>query len=135
MGYNRYRHRHYNISKMKARNYAQQMDNLESTFDKEYPEWQLSTMKDSCYRDYGSFEVRISNHSAEHKHDIQNGYLIVNIKGSKLDFPKIIDNIVPRVLKDLRRVNLKNYRFINVINNRIDLYYKGFKTKKDSIML
>ena len=92
-------------------------------------------MKDSCYRDYGAFEIRISNHSAEYKHDIQNGYLIVNIKGSKLDFPKIIDNVVPRVLKDLQKVNLKNYSFINVINNRIDLYYKGFKTKKDLIML
>ena len=39
-------------------------------------------MKDSCYRDYGAFEIRISNHSAEYNHDIQNGYLIVNIKGS-----------------------------------------------------
>lgn len=135
MSYNHYRHRHYNISKSKARNYAQQMDNLERIFDEKYPKWQLSAMKDSCYRDYGNFEIRISNHSAEYKHDIQNGYLIVNIKGSKLDFPKIIDNVVPKVLNDLRRVNLQKYRFINVINNRIDLYYKGFKTKKDSIML
>lgn len=34
MGYNSYRHRRYNISKTKARNYAQQMDNLENIFDK-----------------------------------------------------------------------------------------------------
>lgn len=135
MGYNSYRHRRYNISKTKARNYAQQMDNLENIFDKEYPEWQLSMMKDSCYRDYGKFEIRISNHSAEYKHDIMDGYLIVNIKGSKLDFPKIIDNIVPKVLNRLKRINLNNYRFVNVINSRIDLFYKEFKTKKDSIML
>lgn len=92
-------------------------------------------MKDSCYRDYGKFEIRISNHSAEYKHDIMDGYLIVNIKGSKLDFPKIIDNIVPKVLNRLKRIKLNNYRFINVINNRINLFYKGFKTKKDLIAL
>lgn len=135
MSYNYYRHRHYNISKAKARNYAQQMENLENIFEKEYPEWQLSTMKDSCYCDYDQFEIRISNHSAEYKHDIQNGYLIINIKGSKLDFPKIIDNVVPKVLNQLQDIDLTKYRFINIINNRIDLYYKKFKTKKDSISI
>lgn len=135
MGYNHYRHRYYHISKTKARDYAKQMDDLENTFEQDHPQWTLSTMKDSCYRDYEQFQVRISNHSPEYKHDVMNGYLIINIKGSKLKFVEIIENTVPKVIDRLKQVNLTKYRFINVINNRIDLFYKDFKTKKDSIFL
>ena len=110
------------------------IDALAKIFKKKYPEWQLSINKNTCWRDYASFLIEISNSSANYRHR-QNYGPVVYIKGSKLDFPKIIDNVVPKILKRLQDIDLTKYRFINVINNRIDLYYKGFKTKKVSISI
>lgn len=120
-----------NISKTSA---YRHIDALAKIFKKKYPEWQLSINKNSCWRSYKSFLIEISNSSADYRHR-QNYGLVVYIKGSKLDFSKIIDNTVPKILKRLQDINLTKYRFINVINDRIDLYYKGFKTKKVSISI
>ncbi|AAC79572.1 ORF56 [Streptococcus phage 01205] len=101
--YNSYRKRSFNRSDKQRREYAQEMDRLEQTFEK-LDGWYLSSMKDSAYKDFGKYEIRLSNHSADNKyHDLENGRLIVNVKASKLKF-----------------VDIK-------------CYYKGFKTKKDVI--
>lgn len=110
------------------------IDALAKIFKKKYPEWQLSIRKNSCWHSYESFLVEISNSSANYRFQ-QSDYLEVYINSSKLDFPKIIDNVVPKVLKRLQDIDLTEYRFINVINGRIDLYYKNFKTKKVSISI
>lgn len=120
-----------NLSKTSA---YRHIDALAKIFKKKYPKWCLSIRKNSCWCDYGEFLITISNRSANYRFQ-QSDYLEVYINGSKLDFPKIIDNIVPKVLKRLQNVDLTKYRFINVINDRIDLYYKGFKTKKVSISI
>lgn len=120
-----------NISKTNA---YRHIDVLAKIFKKKYPEWQLSIRKNSCWHSYESFLVEISNSSANYRRRQDYG-LVVYINGSKLDFPNIIDNVVPKILKRLQDVDLTKYRFINVINDRIDLYYKGFKTKKVSISI
>lgn len=120
-----------NISKTSA---YRHIDALAKIFKKKYPEWQLSIRKNSCWHSYESFLVEISNRSANYRCRQDYG-LVVYINGSKLDFPNIIDNVVPKILKRLQDVDLTKYRFINVINNRIDLYYNGFKTKKVSISI
>ena len=120
-----------NISKTSA---YRHIDALAKIFKKKYPEWQLSIRKNSCWHSYESFLVEISNSSANYRRRQDYG-LVVYINGSKLDFPNIIDNVVPKILKRLQDVDLTKYRFINVINDRIDLYYKGFKTKKVSISI
>lgn len=120
-----------NISKTSA---YRHIDALAKIFKKKYPEWQLSIRKNSCWRSYKDFLIKISNQSANYRFQ-QSDYLEVYINSSKLDFPKIIDNIVPKVLKRLQNIDLTEYRFINVINGRIDLYYKNFKTKKVSISI
>lgn len=120
-----------NISKTSA---YRHIDALAKIFKKKYPKWHLSIRKNSCWHDYGDFLITISNQSANYRFQ-QSDYLEVYINGSKLDFPKIIDNIVPKVLKRLQNIDLTKYRFINVINGRIDLYYKNFKTKKVSISI
>lgn len=134
MGYNYYRKRNYNLSKSKARAYAQAMDDLGNEFENKYQDWGLSTMKDSCYKMIAdTVEIRISNHSANNQyHDIYDDkVLLVNIKGSKLDFPSIIDNKVPKVEKVLDKLELTNYRFINVVGDKVNAYVKGYKTKKE----
>ena len=120
-----------NISKTSA---YRHIDALAKIFKKKYPEWQLSIRKNSCWHSYESFLVEISNSSANYRRRQDYG-LVVYINGSKLDFPNIIDNVVPKILKRLQDVDLTKYRFINVINDRIDLYYKVFKTKKVSISI
>lgn len=134
MSYNYYRKRNYNLSKSKARAYAQAMENLGDEFESKYQDWALSTMKDSCYKMIAdTVEIRISNHSANNQyHDIYNDkVLLVNIKGSKLDFPSIIDKKVPKVEKVLDKLELTNYRFINVVGDKVNAYVKGYKTKKE----
>ena len=89
--YNSYRRRSYNISRSKARSYAEEMESLESSFaELSKAGWSISNHLDSCYKDYGKFELRLSNHSAAYQHDLNDGYLIVNIKKSKLDFVDFI---------------------------------------------
>lgn len=106
------------------------MDDFVKDFKKKYPEWTLAFDQHACWHD----GIIISNQSANYRFR-QSDYLEIYINSSKLDFPKIIDNVVPKVLKRLQDVDLTKYRFINVINSRIDLYYKNFKTKKDSISI
>ena len=132
--YNRYRHRNYNLSKNKKREYAQKMSDLSDYF--ENSDWCISSHLDSCYKNFDDFELRISNHSAEYVHDLtgQTG-LLINIKGSKLKFIKIIENDVPLVLKQLKKLSLDKYRFINIIGNNINCYLKNYKTKKDVFKL
>ena len=138
MAYNRYRKRHYNISKTKSRDYAESMDDLFGAFNTQYKDWEISTMGDSCYKALTSnIDIRISNHSADnHYHDLHTECrLLINIKGSKLDFTRIIDTKVPQVLAVLNKVNLEPYRFINVVGNRVHLFYRGYKTKKDTLVI
>ena len=128
--YNAYRHRYYNVSKSKARKYAASMNELSNYFDNS--DWDISAPLDSCYKNFGNYEIRISNHSAEYVHDLSGKTgLLVNIKGSKLDFIDIINNKVPIVIKFLNKLPLNKYRFINIFYNNVNCYYKGFKTKKD----
>ena len=59
--YNAYRKRSYSRSDTQRRKYAQAMDDLEQAFE-ELEGWELSSMKDSAYKDFGKYEVRLSNH-------------------------------------------------------------------------
>lgn len=135
--YNAYRKRSFNHSDTQQREYAQAMDELSQAFDElsQYG-WSISSHLDSAYKNYDYYQVRLSNHSADNQyHDIYEGYLIVNIKASKLDFVKIIEHRLSGILDKIDTLDLSPYRFINVTNNgrRLTCYYKGFKTKKDVI--
>ena len=133
--YNSYRKRSFNRSDKQRREYAQAMDNLEQTFEN-LDGWYLSSMKDSAYKNFGKYQVRLSNHSADNKyHDLENVYLIVNIKASKLNFVDIIENKLDKIIEKIDSLDLDKYRFINATNMEHDIkcYYKGFKTKKDVI--
>lgn len=131
MGYNRYRKRSYNRSKNQNREYAQQMEALEIFFDG-LDEWILSSMKDSAYKSFENYEVRLSNHSADNKyHDLENGTLLVNIKTSKLKFQEIIETKLDDILKVVNNLDLEKYRFINIVNGNINCYLKNYKTKKE----
>lgn len=133
--YNSYRKRSFNRSDKQRREYAQAMDDLEQAF-KNLDGWYLSSMMDSAYKDFGKYEIRLSNHSADNKyHDLENGRLIVNIKASKLNFVDIIENQLDKIIEKIEGLDLDKYRFINATNMEHDIkcYYKGFKTKKDVI--
>lgn len=134
--YNSYRRRSYSISKSKARDYANEMVNLKNSFnDLAKTGWSISSHLDSCYKDYGKFELRLSNHSASYAHNVNDGYLIVNIKKSKLEFVSFINNDLDDVLPKIKKLNLNKYRFVNIVNSNINCYVKGFKTKKDVFQL
>lgn len=133
--YNSYRKRSFNRSDKQRREYAQQMNDLEKSFES-LDDWYLSIMKDSAYKNYDNYQVRLSNHSADNKyHNLENGYLIVNIKSSKLNFINIIENHLDSILEKIDKLDLKQYRFINATNLDKDIkcYLKGYKTKKDVI--
>ena len=133
--YNYYRKRSFNRSDKQRREYAQAMDNLEKAFEN-LDGWSLSSMMDSTYKDFGKYEIRLSNHSADNKyHNLDNGRLIVNIKASKLNFVDIIENKLDKIIEKIDSLDLDKYRFINATNMEHDIkcYYKGFKTKKDVI--
>ena len=84
--YNSYRKRSFNRSDKQRREYAQAMEELEQTFEN-LEDWNLSSMKDSAYKDYDKYEVRLSNHSADNQYqNLQDGKLIINIKASKMNF-------------------------------------------------
>lgn len=133
--YNSYRKRSFNRSDKQRREYAKQMNNLEEAFEL-LDGWCLSSMKDSAYKNYDNYQVRLSNHSADNKyHDLKNGYLIINIKSSKLNFINIIENHLNSILEKIDTLDLNKYRFINATNLDKDIkcYLKGYKTKKDVI--
>lgn len=133
--YNSYRKRSFTRSDKQRREYASEMEQLEHAFEN-MKDWSLSSMKDSAYKDFGKYEVRLSNHSADNQyHDIENGKLIVNIKASKLKFVSIIENELDTILDKINQLDLDKYRFISATNleHNIKCYYKGFKTKKDVI--
>lgn len=134
--YNSYRKRVYTYSKTKRREYAEKMEALEENFDN-LNGWSLSTMKDSAYKTMDNYTIRLSNHSANNQyHDIfDSNKLLVNIKASKLDFIDVINNKLSDVLNIIDTLDLSNYRFVNVLNGRIDCYLKDYKTKKDVFKL
>lgn len=128
--YNAYRKRSYNMSDSKRREYAQSMEAMFDWFLNS--EWSLSSAQDSAYKHFEKYQVRLSNHSADNSyHDLENGDLIVNIKASKLKFREIIENELEAVLKKVNDLELEKYRFINVVNGKINCYLKGYKTKKE----
>ncbi len=116
--YNAYRKRSFNRSDKQRREYAQAMDELEQAFN-ELDGWSLSSMKDSAYKDFGKYEIR----------------LIVNVKASKLNFVDIINNHLEKIIEKVENLDLDKYRFINAtsLDYELKCYYKGFKTKKDVI--
>ena len=133
--YNAYRKRSFNRSDKQRREYAQAMDELEQAF-KKLDGWYLSSIKDSAYKDFGNYEVRLSNHSADNQyHNLEKGKLIVNIKASKLNFIDIIENHLDKIIEKVESLDLDKYRFINATNLEHDIkcFYKGYKTKKDVI--
>lgn len=135
--YNAYRKRSFSMSDTKRKEYAEAMDKLEDDIYS-LDGWFLSKMKDSCYRSYDNYKVRLSNHSADNRyHDLENGELIVNIKASKLDFADIIKNKIETILAKVDKLDVSEFRFINVtgVNGNINCYYKGYKTKKLTIKL
>lgn len=133
--YNTYRKRNFTLTDNQRREYAAKMDELSEEFSK-LEGWSLSSTKDSAYKHFDNYQVRLSNHSAENDyHDLENGYLLINIKVSKLDFVKIIKTQLDEILKKINELDLEKYRFINVTKSNINCYYKGYKTKKDTIIL
>lgn len=133
--YNAYRKRSFNRTDNQRREYAKAMDQLENDFEN-LDGWELSSMKDSAYKDFGKYIVRLSNHSADNQyHDLENGKLIVNVKASKLNFVSIIENKLDTILEKIDTIDLEKYRFINATNmeHEIKCYLKGYKTKKDII--
>ncbi|MTB42489.1 hypothetical protein GKS22_01910 [Streptococcus uberis] len=134
--YNSYRKRSFTMSDTKRREYAQAMEKLDEEIEK--LDWSLSSKKDSCYKWFDNYKVRLSNHSADNKyHDLEEGFLIVNIKASKLNFANIIQNDLEKILKVIDEQDLTQFRFVNVtgIDGNINFFYKGFKTKKMIISL
>lgn len=134
--YNSYRKRSFTMSDTKRREYAQAMEKLDEEIEK--LDWSLSSKKDSCYKWFDNYKVRLSNHSADNKyHDLEEGFLIVNIKASKLNFANIIQNDLEKILKVIDEQDLTQFRFINVTgtDGNINFFYKGFKTKKMTISL
>lgn len=133
--YNAYRKRSFNRSDKQRREYAQVMEELENAFDN-LEGWHLSNMKDSAYKNFDNYQVRLSNHSADNRyHDLENGYLIVNVKASKLHFVNIIENKLDKILEKVDKLDLDKYRFINATNLEHDIkcYLKGYKTKKEVV--
>ena len=118
------------MSDSRRREYAKEMENMREWFSNS--EWSLSNKQDSAYKSLDSYQIRLSNHSADNTyHDIVNGKLIVNIKASKLDFRNIIENDLQSILEKVDRLELENYRFINIVNGKINCFLKGYKTKKE----
>ena len=133
--YNAYRKRSFNRSDKQRREYAQVMEELENAFEN-LNGWHLSNMMDSAYKNFDNYQVRLSNHSADNKyHDLENGYLIVNVKASKLHFVDIIENKLDKILEKVDKLELDKYRFINATNLEHDIkcYLKGYKTKKEVV--
>ena len=133
--YNAYRKRSFNRSDKQRREYAQAMEELENAFDN-LDGWHLSNMMDSAYKNFDNYQVRLSNHSADNKyHDLENGYLIDNVKASKLNFVYIIENKLDKILEKVDKLDLDKYRFINATNLEHDIkcYLKGYKTKKEVV--
>ncbi|MBS4769674.1 hypothetical protein KG090_00665 [Carnobacteriaceae bacterium zg-ZUI240] len=133
--YNAYRKRSFSRTDNQRREYAKKIEELEQEFE-QLDEWYLSSMKDSAYKEYEKYTVRLSNHSADNAyHDLHDGKLLVNIRASKLEFIDIINNQLDKILDKINNLDLDKYRFINSSQTgyEIKCYYKGYKTKKDVI--
>ena len=127
--YNTYRKRSYNLSDNERRRYAQEMQELEAYL--QTIEFQYSSTLDSVYKNYDNYTIRLSNHSANNQyHDLYNDKLLVNVKCSKLNYKKEIELRLPLIIKKLEALDLKEFRFINIVSNNINCYYKNYKTKK-----
>ena len=127
--YNTYRKRSYNLSDNERRRYAQEMQDLEAYL--QTTEFQYSSTLDSIYKNYDNYTIRLSNHSADNQyHDLYNDKLLVNVKCSKLNYKKEIEIRLPLIIKKLETLDLEEFRFINIVSNNINCYYKNYKTKK-----
>lgn len=127
--YNTYRKRSYNLSDNERRRYTQEMQELEAYL--QTTEFQYSSTLDSVYKNYDNYTIRLSNHSANNQyHDLYNDKLLVNVKCSKLNYKKEIELRLPLIIKKLEALDLKEFRFINIVSNNINCYYKNYKTKK-----
>ena len=116
MAYNYYRKRHYHLSDTKKRQYSQQMRELDST-----------------YKLYPTFELRLSNHSADNQYHnlIDAKRITVNVKCSKLDFISIIENKIESIVQFIETLEIEKYRFINIVDGKVNCYLKNYKTKKE----
>lgn len=127
--YNAYRKRSYNLTDNERRRYAQEMQELEAYL--QTTEFQYSSTLDSVYKNYDNYTIRLSNHSANNQyHDLYNDKLLVNVKCSKLNYKKEIEIRLPLIIKKLETLDLEEFRFINIVSNNINCYYKNYKTKK-----
>lgn len=127
--YNTYRKRSYNLSDNERRRYAQEMQDLEAYL--QTTEFQYSSTLDSIYKNYDNYTIRLSNHSADNQyHDLHNDKLLVNVKCSKLNYKKEIEIRLPLIINKLETLDLEEFRFINIVSNNINCYYKNYKTKK-----
>ena len=123
--YNSYRKRSYNLSDNERRRYAQEMQDLEAYL--KTTEFQYSSTLDSIYKNYDNYTIRLSNHSADNQYHDK---LLVNVKCSKLNYKKEIEIRLPLIIKKLETLDLEEFRFINIVSNNINCYYKNYKTKK-----
>ena len=132
MAYNYYRKRHYHLSDTKKRQYSQQMRELESYFDS-LEDWSISSHLDSVYKLYPTFELRLSNHSADNQYHnlIDAKRITVNVKCSKLDFISIIENKTESIVQFIKTLEIEKYRFINIVDSKANCYLRNYKTKKD----
>ena len=132
MAYNYYRKRHYHLSDSKKRQYSQQMRELESYFDS-LEDWSISTHLDSAYKIYPKFNLRLSNHSADNEYHnlIDAKRITINVKCSTLDFATIIENKVESIVQFIETLEIERYRFINIVDGRVNCYIKNYKTKKE----
>lgn len=131
MAYNYYRKRHYHLSDTKKRQYSQQMREIESYFDS-LEGWAISSHLDSAYKLYPTFELRLSNHSADNQyHNLIDAIRItVNVKCSKLDFINIIENKIESIVQFIKTLEIEKYRFINIVDGKVNCYLRNYKTKK-----
>lgn len=133
--YNAYRKRSYNLTERQRRLYAQDMQELESYLQS--TDFSYYSSLDSIYKNYPNFELRLSNHSADNKyHDIYtSSTLLVNVRCSKLAYREYIEKKVPVILNLLKTLDLTKYRYINIVNEQVNCYLRGFKTKKEKFTI
>lgn len=133
--YNAYRKRSYNLTERQRRLYAQDMQELEAYLQS--TDFSYSSSLDSIYKNYPNFELRLSNHSADNKyHDIYtSSTLLVNVRCSKLAYREYIEKKVPVILNLLKTLDLTKYRYINIVNEQVNCYLRGFKTKKEKFTI
>ena len=91
------------------------------------------------YLNLPDYELRLSNHNPTTKYNDLNDreHLLVNVKCAKLNFPTMIKFTVPKIIKRLKELDIKSYRYIHIIpeTNLIHCYHHGYKTKRSTFNL